>query len=97
MTREEAQKQILSEWLPIVEKHFQCTARLDESLTDVYEWGWVFHIIAGSPKTVKEKAYHTRQYAIDRVTGYSIPVGTKGIMDAIYYIKRHRKDYEDSK
>ena len=96
MNRREAINMIIAEWLPVTEKAFKCPVRLDDSLTEEYDWGWVFHIVA-SDKPLHSDSRLRDRYAIDRITGYSCPIGTKGIEQAIIYIKKHRKDYEDSK
>ena len=83
---QEAKAIIENGWGPIVHKHATCATAIDDSGTIEYEWGWVFKYAPID----KDDDYPADEYAIDRTTGYSIPVGTKGIENAIQILMRWR-------
>lgn len=89
MEREEAQRRVLDRWLPITELSFGCPAEIDESLTAEFEWGWVFYLVPLDPDACQQ-VYKRDRYAFDRTTGISVPVGTKGLDQALDYLMKHR-------
>lgn len=69
-------------WLSIVEEAFHCPARVDESLTQEFEWGWVIFLVPTDPAECRSRQMKYR-FAYDRTAEVSIPVGTKGLSFAV--------------
>ncbi len=89
-TLDQAKEQIKKHWHEIVEKALGRAVCIDDSLTREYPWGWVFYFVP--LETLPE--YHVvteRAYAYDRVTGESIPVGTKGLKHAVHILFNWRR------
>ena len=85
----EAREKVLR-WRLAIETDLRCEVTLDDSRTQVYEWGWVFYFVASDPERCP-KVRKQSAFAVERETGRSYPVGTKGLMTALRYFKAHRE------
>ena len=83
MTRAGALAEVDRCWHPTTEWAFGCGAVFDESLTEEYDWGWVFYLVPTDLEACKMKLYPKDRYAVNRWSGKSYPVGTLGIEHAM--------------
>ena len=90
MTVEEARDVVARDWLQISEQALKCPARIDDMLTEEYDWGWSFYCGPVDP-SLCPLAYKRRHYAVDRVTGIATPVGSKGLQHAVNYLMKWRE------
>ena len=70
-------------WASTAERGLGCAVTLDESLTENFEWGWVFCFVPVDPTSCTFQ-YKRRRYAVHR-SKLSTPVGTKGVEEALKY------------
>jgi len=96
MTLAAAQDAVRKCWGQIASHAFGGPAELDPSLTEEYDWGWVFCFVPQPPGPHKA-VYPQRQYAYDRETEISVPVGTKGIEGALHYIAYQKERYHSGR
>jgi hypothetical protein len=82
MTREEAEQLVWADWGDIAQEDMGCELRIEPTLTEEYEWGWVIYLAAVRPEECRHQ-YPYDRYACERREGKSIPVGTKGLEDAL--------------
>jgi hypothetical protein len=82
MTGEDAEHQVWERWREVAEHCMGCAMRVEPSLTEEYEWGWVVYL---APVWREEcrRNYPYDRYACERQEGRSTPVGTKGVKEAI--------------
>jgi len=92
MTDEQVREIVVRQMQPVAENPLSlgCPARLDDALTEEYEWGWSFTFVPVDPSEC-QLAYKRRRYAVDRVTGIATPVGNKGVEEAFNYLMKWRK------
>jgi hypothetical protein len=90
MTMEEAREVITRNWWASAEKFLQCPVRIDDSLTEEYDWGWSFDCVPIDPARCPHD-YKRCRYAVDRVTGIGTPIGTKGLPEAVNYLMKWRQ------
>ena len=90
MTVAEARVEIVRRWLPIAEQFLQCPARIDDARTEEFEWGWEFSCVPVDPAQCP-LTYKRNNFALDRVTGISTPVGNKGVQEAFNYLMKWRR------
>jgi hypothetical protein len=89
MEQKEAQHGVINRWLLATERIFGCPAEIDESLTEEFEWGWVFYLVPPDPDACKQ-VYKRARFACDRTNGISVPVGTKGLEQAVHQLMKFR-------
>lgn len=70
-------------WIRVLEKRFGQKWAVNPGLSSAEEWGWV---MALTPEG-EDDATKARMYLVDRETGASIPMGTKGIQTATKKLK----------
>jgi hypothetical protein len=85
MTITEAKRRLQDLWKYTVERIMSCEMHVDDSLTEEYPWGWVFYFVPKCPDQCPHP-YKRRAYAYDLETGDSIPVGTKGLEQALRHL-----------
>jgi hypothetical protein len=90
MTRDEARAAVERDWFPLDARAFGGPLRVDDSRTAEHEWGWVFVGVPVEPHKCPLPVPEQR-YAIDRVTGYSVPVVSSGVAAAA----RRARDWRD--
>lgn len=77
-------------WLPTAQAFLGCPAMIDLAATEEHEWGWLIYVVPVN-EALCTRAYKKNCFAVERETGISTPVGTKGIEEALIYFSRHRK------
>jgi hypothetical protein len=82
----QARQQLQALWTPTVEAVMGCEMKIDDALTEEYAWGWVFYFIPRLPDQC-ERPFTRRAYAFHRQSGDSIPIGTKGLEDALRHLQ----------
>ena len=89
----EAQDLVLAKWQSVSERSFKCPMRVDDDLTVEYDWGWSFTLVPVDPEKCdfSKNRFGKHRFAIDRETGISYPVGTKGIVEARAYLMKWRR------
>jgi hypothetical protein len=92
MDRKDARQRVEEFWQPSTERYFGCPAEIDDSLTEEYEWGWAFCFVPTATET-GTGVYPQAQVAIDKRTGHSTPVGTKGIEEAVHHLESLQRLY----
>jgi hypothetical protein len=85
MNKGDAKHRVETQWMAAVQSGMGCPVLIDDSLTEEHPWGWVFYFVASEPDKCK-KRYHKVEIAYYRATGNSIPVGTKGLENALQWI-----------
>jgi len=75
MTVSDAKLKVDQTWHVIVERSVGYSVYIDDERTTEYPWGWVFYFVA----TNVSASRRADAYAIDRLSGNSLPVGTKGL------------------
>jgi len=73
MNRDEAKRLVIDHWQSIATKRCGYDLQIDDNLTEESTWGWAFSFLPLDPTHGRKE----EAYAIDRLTGASIPVGTK--------------------
>jgi hypothetical protein len=63
-----------------------CEMQVEPALTEEYEWGWLVFLRAVRPEECRLE-YPYRRYAIGGREGWSVPVGTKGLNEALLYLR----------
>jgi len=87
MTIDEAKIKVQEHWKTIAENQLGYEIVMDDSLTREYPWGWHFFFVAVDPSAPRL----VDQYAFDRLTGDSVPVGSKGLGNALDYLMNWRE------
>ncbi|OWK45790.1 hypothetical protein [Fimbriiglobus ruber] len=87
MTRDEAEREVLSFWGHTSEHDFCGPVRVDSDRTETYDWGWVVYVVPINPETCPLNQKYD-EYAIHKETGQSTVVGTRGLEYAIYELKK---------
>jgi hypothetical protein len=82
MNVDEAIAVVMRQWGHSAERRLGGKVCADESLTEEFHRGWVVHLV---PTDIAAKSTTTKlaRYAVDRLSGQSTPVGTKGIQEAV--------------
>jgi hypothetical protein len=91
MNRTKARERVREIWLRPTERSLDCAAEIDDSLTEEYDWGWVFNFVPLSSDASPRP--WPRGVAIDRGTGHTAPVGPKGVAEAVYRIASLNERY----
>lgn len=91
MTFEEAKSRCQERWLPSFSRVYKCGMRLDDSATQEFPWGWLFTIV---PMPGEKVTHSSQSYELVflRDTGRSMPVGFKGLRDALARLKINPDD-----
>jgi hypothetical protein len=84
--RSEARQRLQALWTPAVETNMGCEMYIDDALTEEHSWGWVFYFVPRQPEQC-QRPYKRRAFAFHRVSGDSIPVGTKGLEGALLHLR----------
>jgi hypothetical protein len=82
----EAKQQLQRLWTPTVQAVMGCEMQIEDTLTEEHPWGWVFYFVPRHSDQCQQP-YKRRAYAFHRESGDSIPVGTKGIEDALRHLR----------
>lgn len=82
MTVADVRERLLPLWLAQVQQMGPRPAHLDESLTEEYEWGWVFYVVTSGPK---DMGYGYHPYVCRRDTLDSAP-GREDVRESIRLI-----------
>ena len=90
MTVQEAELVVAREWQSIAEQRVGYPLRVDPTHTAEYEWGWEISFVPAEA----DRPPRRERYAIDRVTGITSPVGTKGLSEAVRYLAKWRRQRE---
>lgn len=90
MTVQDAVEEVIRKWHSISEQALKCRMRIDDALTEEYDWGWMFTLVPVDPVPSSQPSARDR-YAIDNVTGISTPVGFKGVPEAVRYLMKWRQ------
>lgn len=83
-----AREKCLRIWTPPVARNFGCGVKIDDSLTQEFDWGWVFYLVPQNPEECR-KEHQRAAIAFHGASGNSIPVGTKGLPSALEYFAQH--------
>lgn len=86
MTQAEAENRVWEFWGHTAQHNMGCTMQVEPTLTEEYEWGFVV-FLAPVRREDCHHSYPYRRYAIERYEGHSSPVGTKGLEEALVYLK----------
>ena len=93
MQVQEARDAVLARWQSIADGAFKCPMRVEDDLTVEYDWGWSFTLVPVDPARCdfSKHRYGKARFAIDRETGHSYPIGSKGIAEARAYLMKWRR------
>jgi hypothetical protein len=82
MTRQDAERKVWDEWRSASERDMGCAMQPAPELTEEHEWGWVVFL---APVRLDEcrQLYPYARFACERRGGRSLPVGTKGLEQAL--------------
>jgi hypothetical protein len=86
MTAQEAKSRVDEHWRRVIEQQDGHAVQIDDTLTVEHSWGWLFCFVPVEPQLPKAK----EEFALDRLTGESCPVGTKGIDHAVHILMSWR-------
>lgn len=89
MTLDEAELKVLSQWQRSAQRILGGPVVLKRQYTKTHEWGWVLWLWAVNPDACPHVVKHAK-YAIDRETGVSYPVGSRGLRPAKELFQRVR-------
>ncbi len=89
MTAVEAEDEIVRRWARIAEERLGCPVMLMPEATETHEWGWVIQLRVVNPDACSRRVKFS-SYAVDRATGESFPVGSKGVPPALAYFEKVR-------
>lgn len=83
-------REVESCWLLTTQAFLGCPAVIDLAATEEHEWGWLIYVVPVN-EALCTREYKKNCFAVERETGISTPVGTKGIEEALLYSSRHQK------
>lgn len=83
----DAYEDVNARWRPLFEEDFG-PLKIDESLTERHPWGWVIYLVKETEdgiKTPKARCLY------DRISGNSLPVGSRGLKSMILTLQEYRE------